>query len=155
MRVKITPRDSEGNPYPGAGSFEVESSMMPDGSCFGVEGAHFPASWCEPIPEVTPEYGDIVEVWDDKEKTYVAFFRRLDPVSGKAFAGADSEGNAGCKWAGFRVLARKPMGGLDAHDAIGEFYRAISEADTASAEVIAYNKFLSAILGVPYARVGE
>lgn len=146
MKVKVTPT------YDGAGSWTTD--------CVWVAGkwrdeetlVEYPASWCEPIPEVTPEYGDIVEVWDEGERSISYYVRGLK--NGRIMASRNL-GDSGVEWLHCRVLARKPMGGLDAHDAIGEFYRDISEADTASAEVIAYNKFLSAILGVPYARVGE
>ena len=62
MKVKVTPT------YDGAGSWTTD--------CVWVAGkwrdeetlAEYPASWCEKIPEVTPEYGDIVEVWDEEGK---------------------------------------------------------------------------------------
>lgn len=148
MKVKVSP------PFEGAGSFvvEVESCQTAYSSedCGEVtkiyilaDGATLPASWCEPIPEITPEEGDIVEDFDG------------DIFVVEAVADGIYFRHNGVSIIPSRVLARKPMGGLDAHDAIGEFYRDISEADTASAEVIAYNKFLSAILGVPYARVDK
>ena len=129
MKVKVTP------PYDGAGSFVVEAVNKTDESYYYLkDGSRYPVEQCEIVPDITPEPGDIVE-----GEHGLPFFYHPAKTYSKVV----------------RVLARKPMGGLDAHDAIGEFYRDISEADTASAEVIAYNKFLSAILGVPYARVGE
>lgn len=141
MKVKVTP------PYEGAGSFVVEALQATDGTWSVDKDTVFPASWCEPIPEITPEPGDICEFWCEHTGRYIA--RYVEKDFGR-YVSDKHESRQYC-----RVLARKPMGGLDAHDAIGEFYRDISEAHTASAEVIAYNKFLSAILGVPYARVGE
>jgi len=136
MKVKVTPT------YDGAGSWTTD--------CVWVAGkwrdeetlAEYPASWCEPIPEVVPQEGDIVEDFDG------------DIFVIEAVADGIYYRHNGVSIIPSRVLARKPMGGLDAHDAIGEFYRDISEADTASAEVIAYNKFLSAILGVEYVLLG-
>jgi hypothetical protein len=142
MKVKVTP------PYEGAGSFVVEAESVTSFSTYILkDGAGIPASWCEEIPEVVPEPGDICEFWCEHTGRHIARFVQKDR--------AMYEDDKHKAWTDCRVLARRPMGGLDAHDAIGEFYRDISEADTASAEVIAYNKFLSAILGVPYARVGE
>lgn len=128
MKVRVSP------PYPGAGSWTTD--------CVWVAGkwrdeetlAEYPASWCEPIPEITPEPGDIVE---DYQGTIFVF----DPS------------RSATPFKVSKILARKPKGGLDAHDAIHEFFRDLSDAETASADVAAYNKFLSAILGVPYGRV--
>lgn len=136
MRVKVTP------PYEGAGSWEDEIRSSADvtiaGACSRAHmlesGAQVPASWCEPIPEITPEPGDIVE---DYQGTIFVF----DPS------------RSATPFKVSKILARKPKGGLDAHDAIHEFFRDLSDAETASADVAAYNKFLSAILGVPYGRV--
>jgi hypothetical protein len=143
MKVKVTP------PYEGAGSFEIESSMMPDGSCFGVEGAHFPASWCEPIPEVVPEPGDICEFWCEHTGRYIARFVEKD---GDLYVSDKHE-----SWQFCRVLARKPKGYEDraAKKGIEDFLREWGDARTDAREQAAYERFLSAILGVPYARVGE
>ena len=135
MKVKVTP------PYEGAGSFEAEAGVIVhDGiiESYVLAGVKIPASWCEPIPEVVPEPGDICLYHEGSDQAYIDIFvdcgEMREPV---------------------KVLARKPKGWIEAQTAACKFVEDWHYADAPTAKQAAYERFLSAILGVPYVRVGE
>lgn len=152
MKVKVTPRDGAGNPIPGAGSFEVEADRCKGRFYLPETDTLLPASWCKEIPDITPEPGDICEFWDDvRPRVYLLRFveKKKGLYIGK---GVDTIASS---WEHCRVLARKPLGAIAAHDAISWFFNALLDNDTQSVEAEAYNAFLQVILGVPYAIVKE
>jgi len=138
---------------PGAGSWEDEVVSKFRTTIDGVEGDAYllksrmqvPASICEPIPSITPEPGDICETIDDDQLFILDRYENGEWYLNKTahFVGP------------VRVLARKPKGFRDSGvaDALVRFVEDFNNADTAYAEEAAYERFLSAILGVPYARV--
>ena len=140
MKVKVTP------PYEGAGSFEVEvescQTAYSSEDCGEVTkiyilngGATFPAAWCEEIPSITPEPGDICEFWDDDVNGIISRYS-----------------SSHLAWEHCRVLARKPKGYEEARDACADFV--VRWVDGAIPQrVAAYERFLAEILGVHYARV--
>ena len=144
MKVKVTP------PYPGAGSFEVEVlTETARGYLLDQIGTWVPASWCEEIPEITPEEGDICEFFNDGmrgPRRVLEFFQTV--CEGKYI------NDGGYPWDNCRVLARKPKEYPACRSAIHKFYMDTNEAQSETARKAAYETFLSAILGVPYARVG-
>ena len=138
MKVKVTP------PYEGAGSWEAEQVDTCLGFCRMKDGAQYPSSWCEEIPSITPEPGDICQAYINDEIFVV------DKVAeGKCF-----ERDWYWPIGDVRVLARKPKGHEEARDACADFV--VRWVDGAIPQrVAAYERFLAEILGVPYARVGE
>lgn len=145
MRVKVTPRDGAGNPIPGAGSFEVEADRCQGRFYLPETDTLLPASWCEPIPEITPEPGDICQTVEDDQLFILNRYEH-----GKWYL------NKTAHFVGpVRVLARKPKRFEDVRGAIKAFGSEWCDSDTEAGERDAYEDFLSAILGVPYGRVGE
>jgi hypothetical protein len=115
-------------------------------------GVQVPTSWCEAIPDITPEPGDICEFWDDvRPRVYLLRFveKKKGLYIGK---GVDTIASS---WENCRVLARKPLGAIAAHDAISGFFNALLDNDTQSVEAEAYNAFLQVILGTVYGRVDK
>ncbi len=150
MKVKVSPD------YEGAGSWETDAVLI--AGRWRDESTHveYPASWCEPIPEITPEPGDIVEVWNNKaSRHYVyVYFCAVDNNRHRTQTIDNQKGNY-VDWDNCRVLARKPKGfDSDIRDAIENLKTDFYSAETYMKEKAAYERFLSAILGVPYARVG-
>ena len=145
MKVKVSP------PYEGAGSWESEVvlrrpvKIAMDGEVIIAHllkgGVQVPASWCEPIPEITSEEGDIVEDFDG------------DIFVVAAEAGGIYYRENGCSILPFRVLARKPKGFEAMKPTTYKFLKEYSHAETQEDMQAAYERFLSAILGVPYGRV--
>lgn len=141
MKVKVSP------PFEGAGSFVVEVESVTSFSTYILkDGAGIPASWCEKIPEVVPEPGDIVEVWDfDDEKPLLRVFTWMNGELFRASFWAEYP-IPDYSYAHCRVLARKPRK-LDAiRTELGQFVmdwkdvRRVREED-------AYADLVSAILG--------
>ena len=148
MKVKVTP------PYEGAGSFEVEIVNTTETHLVTAEGDQFRKSYCEQIPEITPEPGDIVEVWDDSSGVMakaLAFFIYKNPMNGIVRGNLFTTGKD-YEWEHCRVLARKPKRWTEAKDAVWRFWSDIADSSK-DGERAAYERFLAEILGVPYARV--
>lgn len=139
MKVKVSPD------YEGAGSWETDAVFI--AGRWRDESTHveYPASWCEAIPEITPEPGDICET--DAGDIFL--------VEAETDGRFYDERGIGYDRADLRVLARKPLGAIEAHDAINAFFNALMDTDTQSGEVEAYKSFLRAILGTVYGRVDK
>lgn len=157
MRVKVTPRDGAGNPIPGAGSWESELvSRKPIKIAMNGEvitahllkgGVQVPASWCEVIPSITPEPGDICESALNNDLFIVEDF-----MDGRCYF----DKTRYWRQEDCRVLARKLKGFRDSGvaDALVRFIDDFNNAETASSEEAAYDTFLRAILGgAEYGRV--
>lgn len=139
MKVRVSP------PYDGAGSFEAEQVDTCLGFCRMKDGAQYPSSWCEKIPEITPEPGDICEFFDlGREKT-IRYLKRI--TTGTYIYIDDCENS----WKNCHVLARKLPDWEKAKDAVWRFWSDITDSSK-DGERAAYERFLADILGVPYAR---
>ena len=151
MRVKVSPD------IPGAGSWEDEVVEQNADFFRFTNGMQLPREWCEKIPEVVPEPGDICEfsgpTVPKKHKPIKAGI--LKNIIALTSGGFYYLPEGGGHYETCRVLARKPKGFRDSGvaDALVRFVEDFNNADTAYAEEAAYERFLSAILGVPYARV--
>jgi len=135
MKVKVTP------PYEGAGSFEVDAEKA--GKYYWtVKGERLEGAWCEEIPSITPEPGDICQAYIN-DGLFV-----VDKVAeGKCF-----ERDWYWPIGDVRVLARKLPDWEKAKDAAWNFRNEITDVPR-DKEKAAYERFLADILGVPYARV--